>query len=79
MAQERNANRVYRCQLDEFPMGDLHESGGDQPHACRLVNGLANQAQGADYKAWKTAQWLPCSRYRANECNINDRGPPATW
>ncbi|KAJ6079219.1 class V chitinase [Penicillium canescens] len=31
-----------QCQLDEFPMGDLVESGNDNPQACRLVNGLAN-------------------------------------
>ncbi|WYZ36481.1 hypothetical protein EsH8_XV_000034 [Colletotrichum jinshuiense] len=77
-AQERNANNVARCQLDEFPMGDLEESGGNQPQACRLVNGPANAAQGRDYSAWKRAQWRPCSSYRRNECNIRDRGPPAT-
>lgn len=78
-AQELNANRVPRCQLDEFPQGDLRESGGDQPQACRLVNGPANGAQGRDYKAWKDAQWRPCSTYRNTACNIDDDGPPATW
>ncbi|KAK8102995.1 glycoside hydrolase family 18 protein [Apiospora sp. TS-2023a] len=79
LAQQRDARNVYRCQLDEFPMGDLEESGGGQPQACRLVNGPANAAQGADYSAWKRAQWRPCSSYRRTECNIQDRGPPATW
>ncbi|KAK8067767.1 glycoside hydrolase family 18 protein [Apiospora saccharicola] len=79
LAQRREVRNVYRCQLDEFPMGDLEESGGGQPQACRLVNGPANAAQGGDYSAWKRAQWRPCSSYRRTECNIQDRGPPATW
>jgi hypothetical protein len=78
-AQKRNQNNVYRCQVDEFPMGDLNESGQNKPQACRLVNGPANVAQGKGYSAWKRAQWRPCSRYRHKVCNIRDDGPPATW
>lgn len=67
------------CQLDEFPMANLQESGNLAPQACRLVNGIANGAQGRDYGAWKSAQWWPCARYRKTTCGINDGGPPATW
>ena len=66
-----------RCNLDEFPMGDLQESGGNNPQACRLVNGPANARQGNDYKNWKLAQWRPCSKYRVETCNVPP--PPASW
>ncbi|KFZ18962.1 hypothetical protein V501_00864 [Pseudogymnoascus sp. VKM F-4519 (FW-2642)] len=69
----------YRCQVDEFPMGNLKESGNLAPQVCRLFNGPANQKHGGDYSAWKTAQWKPCSTYRSTKCNIRDGGPPATW
>lgn len=69
----------YRCQVDEFPMGNLLESGNLAPQVCRLVNGPANGGQGNDYAAWKMAQWNPCSTYRSTKCKINDGGPPATW
>ncbi|KAK4033108.1 hypothetical protein C8A01DRAFT_40430 [Parachaetomium inaequale] len=91
--QESQRNAAYRtlvqgarspggdaqCELDEFPMGNLRESNGPNPQACRLVNRRANTAQGLDYKAWKWAQWRPCSRYRETTCSITDGGPPATW
>ncbi|KAK4870248.1 hypothetical protein LT330_005302 [Penicillium expansum] len=76
---QASINNVARCQLDEFPMGNLKESGNNSPQACRLVNGPANGRQGNDYKAWKDAQWRPCSAYRSTKCRINDDGPPATW
>ncbi|KAJ6037676.1 Glycoside hydrolase superfamily [Penicillium canescens] len=76
---QASINNVARCQLDEFPMGNLKESGNNSPQACRLVNGPANGRQGNDYKAWKDAQWRPCSAYRSTKCGINDDGPPATW
>ncbi|KAJ6018170.1 class V chitinase [Penicillium sp. IBT 35674x] len=66
-----------RCELDEFPMGDLWESGNQNPQACRLVNGPANGRQGGDYSNWKQAQWLPCSEYRVGTCGLP--APPATW
>lgn len=69
----------YRCQVDEFPMGNLIESGNLSPQVCRLVNGPANQKQGGDYSAWKEVQWKPCSTYRSDKCSIIDGGPPATW
>ncbi|KAK5654286.1 hypothetical protein OQA88_7463 [Cercophora sp. LCS_1] len=68
-----------RCELDEFPMGNLRESGNNSPQMCRLVHWKANNAQGGDYSAWKAAQWWPCSIYRSASCGINDQGPPATW
>ncbi len=34
--------RAARCEVDEFPMGNLEESGNNNPQACRLVNGPAN-------------------------------------
>ncbi|KAI1105614.1 hypothetical protein F4804DRAFT_341082 [Jackrogersella minutella] len=68
-----------KCELDEFPMGNLRESGNLSPQACRLVNGMANRKQGIDYKGWKSAQWSKCSQYRSSACNITDNGPPATW
>lgn len=68
-----------RCELDEFPMGNLLESGNNNPQGCRLVHWAGNGAQGRDYGAWKDAQWRPCSTYRKDVCNIQDNGPPATW
>ena len=76
---QASINNVARCQLDEFPMANLKESGNNSPQACRLVNGPANWRQGNDFKAWKDAQWRPCSAYRSTKCGINDDGPPATW
>ncbi|BDD62703.1 hypothetical protein MAP00_007663 [Monascus purpureus] len=34
-------------------MGNLRELGNQAPQACRLVNGVANRAQGRDYSAWR--------------------------
>ena len=68
-----------RCELDEFPMGDLEEAGNGNPQGCRLVHWKGNNAQGHDYKAWKDAQWRPCSTFRSKVCNIIDNGPPAIW
>ncbi|KAL2130497.1 hypothetical protein VTI74DRAFT_6333 [Chaetomium olivicolor] len=67
-----------QCQLDEFPMGNLRASENLAPQACRLVNKVANEAQGRDYAMWKLAQWNPCDRYRRNTSGIVDDGPPAT-
>ncbi|KFY85211.1 hypothetical protein V498_07750 [Pseudogymnoascus sp. VKM F-4517 (FW-2822)] len=78
-AQLKLPGVTWRCQVDEFPMGNLAESGNNGPQACRLVNGPANGRQGNDYQMWKLAQWKPCSTYRAAVCNSNDGGPPATW
>ncbi|KAK7962737.1 uncharacterized protein PG986_003562 [Apiospora aurea] len=75
LAQEEVLN-VPRCQVDEFPMGNLAEANGRQ--VVRLVNGPANGAQisGVDFQMWKSATWAPCSALR------NARGlppPPITW
>lgn len=78
-AQLKLPGVTWRCQVDEFPMGNLAESGNNGPQACRLVNGPANGRQGNDCQMWKLAQWKPCSTYRAAVCNSNDGGPPATW
>ncbi|KAJ5901541.1 CAZyme family GH18 [Penicillium taxi] len=79
-AQQKPAGETqWRCQVDEFPMGDLKESRKNAPQICRLVNGPANQRQGGDYSAWKRAQWRPCSTYRSSKCKIADDGPPVTW
>ncbi|KAH8665151.1 hypothetical protein BGZ60DRAFT_470789 [Tricladium varicosporioides] len=67
-----------RCEVDEFPMGNLADSGNNNPQACRLVNGVANGAQGIDYNMWKMAQWTPCSSFRATVCKLKDL-PKATW
>ncbi|KAK1699992.1 hypothetical protein BDP55DRAFT_213442 [Colletotrichum godetiae] len=79
LVQGSNRPDPARCQLDEFPMANLRESGNGAPQACRLVNKQANGAQGRDYLAWKRAQWVPCFRYRRDVCRIQDNGPPATW
>ncbi|KAJ5921194.1 CAZyme family GH18 [Penicillium verhagenii] len=78
-AQVKLLGSRYRCEVDEFPMGNLAESGNKAPQACRLVNGPANGNQGNDFKMWKWAQWQPCSAYRSTVCKISDDGPPATW
>ncbi|KAJ6133731.1 class V chitinase [Penicillium sp. IBT 18751x] len=65
-----------RCQVDEFPMGDLFESTNNNPQVCRLINGIANGRQGNDYKMWKMNQWRPCSSYRVTQCKLPP--PPAT-
>jgi hypothetical protein len=78
-AQVKLQGSRYQCEVDEFPMGNLAESGNKAPQACRLVNGPANGRQGNDYKAWKTAQWKPCLTYRSAVCSIHDDGSPATW
>lgn len=78
-AQVKIPGKRYRCEVDEFPMGNLMESGGGSPQACRLVNGAANGKQGSDWNMWKLAQWKPCSAYRSGVCGIRDNGPPATW
>lgn len=78
-AQVKLLGSRYRCEVDEFPMGNLAESGNKAPQACRLVNGPANGKQGKDYQMWKLAQWKPCSTYRSAVCNSRDGGPPATW
>ncbi|KAJ5970687.1 class V chitinase [Penicillium vulpinum] len=67
-----------KCQLDEFPLGDLMESGNDNPQACRLVNSLANERQGSNFGFWKRAQWIPCWKYRSETCG-KPAPPPATW
>ncbi|KAI2629291.1 putative class V chitinase [Hypomontagnella submonticulosa] len=67
-----------RCAVDEFPMGNLEESGNHNPQACRLVNTVANRNQGNDYRMWKSAQWRRCSSFRRTICGSNDP-PPATW
>ncbi|OJJ66497.1 hypothetical protein ASPBRDRAFT_59613 [Aspergillus brasiliensis CBS 101740] len=77
LARTQPSDAHAQCQLDEFPMGDLWESANDNPQACRLVNGLANGRQGNDFKFWKEAQWMPCSKYRVGTCN--KPAPPATW
>ncbi|KAI1454308.1 hypothetical protein F4805DRAFT_469461 [Annulohypoxylon moriforme] len=79
LVQGQRQPEEARCDLDEFPMGNLRESENLAPQACRLVNRPANQAQGRDYKAWKSAQWWPCARYRSSVCSRSDLGPPATW
>lgn len=79
LIQGSRTPRSARCELDEFPMGNLRESGNNAPQVCRLVNGPANNAQGGDWKAFKTAQWLPCSTFRSAVCGINDDGPYVTW
>ncbi|KAK1953668.1 glycoside hydrolase [Colletotrichum sublineola] len=53
LVQGSRPNQAAACQLDEFPMGNLRESRNLAPQACRLVNGLANGAQGRDYDAWE--------------------------
>ncbi|KAK9774049.1 putative chitinase [Seiridium cardinale] len=78
LVQGMRSPKSAQCQLDEFPMGNLQESGNLQPQACRLVNGPANMAQGGDYSAWKQAQWLRCAQYRITTCKSKDL-PPATW
>lgn len=77
LVQGARQPKSAQCQVEEFPMGDLQESGNNNPQACRLVNGPANMKQGDDYKAWKSAQWRPCSRYRVSTCN--KAVPSATW
>ncbi|ETS77353.1 hypothetical protein PFICI_11227 [Pestalotiopsis fici W106-1] len=67
-----------RCEVDEFPMGNLVDSGNNNPQACRLVNKPANGAQGRDFGFWKTAQWTRCSSFRKTICGSLD-APPATW
>ncbi|KAJ6088215.1 CAZyme family GH18, partial [Penicillium sp. IBT 16267x] len=53
-----------RCEVDEFPIGNLKESGNNAPQVCSLVNGPANGNQGNDYQKWKLAAFgpLPGSR-----------------
>ncbi|KAF4634253.1 hypothetical protein G7Y89_g3858 [Cudoniella acicularis] len=72
--------RAYwaQCQVDEFPMGNLIDSGNNNPQACRLVNGVANQAQGGDWNMWKMAQWTPCSSFRQTVCKKKDP-TKVTW
>lgn len=79
LVQGKRQPRDARCELDEFPMGNLEESGNNNPQGCRLVHWKGNNAQGNDFKMWKDAQWRPCSTFRRDVCNINDDGPPATW
>ncbi|KAJ2969652.1 hypothetical protein NUW58_g9936 [Xylaria curta] len=78
LIQGSRSDRGARCEVDEFPMGNLEESGNNNPQACRMVNGPANGAQGNDYNAWKSAQWSRCSSFRKTVCNSRDP-PPATW
>ncbi|KAF2969308.1 hypothetical protein GQX73_g4255 [Xylaria multiplex] len=78
LVQGSRADRGARCEVDEFPMGNLEESGNHNPQACRLVNGPANGAQGNDFNAWKSAQWSRCSSFRKTICKSKD-APPATW
>ena len=79
LIQGSRSPRAARCELDEFPMGNLRESGNNAPQACRLVNGPANGLQGNDWNAFKMAQWAPCSTFRSAVCGINDNGPYVTW
>ncbi|KAI0419485.1 putative class V chitinase [Xylaria grammica] len=67
-----------QCQVDEFPMANLVESGENNPQACRLVNGAANQLQGQDWNMWKLAQWSGCSSFRNTVCK-NTARVPVTW
>lgn len=77
LVRNGNPNKRARCQLDEFPMGNLFESGNNNPQVCRLVNGGANGRQGNDFKMWKQNQWKPCSEYRVKTCKLPP--PAATW
>ncbi|KAL7621624.1 hypothetical protein AAE478_008950 [Parahypoxylon ruwenzoriense] len=78
LVQGSRNDRDARCEVDEFPMGNLEESGNNNPQACRLVNGPANGAQGNDFNAWKSAQWSRCSSFRKTICKSQDP-PKATW
>jgi hypothetical protein len=42
LIQGQRSPQAAQCQLDEFPMGNLVESGNNNPQACRMVNGRAN-------------------------------------
>lgn len=79
LVQGARRDQGAACDLDEFPMGNLRESGNNGPQACRLVNAGANQRQGLDWSAFKAAQWRPCSTYRSSVCGITDNGPYVTW
>ncbi|GAB7352155.1 hypothetical protein MBLNU459_g2641t2 [Dothideomycetes sp. NU459] len=79
LVQGQRSPKSARCEVDEFPMGDLKESTNNQPQACRLINGPDNKSQGNDWKNWKAAQWTPCSSFRKTVCKIKDDGPPVTW
>lgn len=76
--QGSRQDRGARCEVDEFPMGNLEESGNHNPQACRLVNGPGNGAQGNDFNMWKSAQWSRCSSFRRTVCRLA-QPPPATW
>jgi chitinase len=67
---DTSGNRC-RCELDEFPMAALLES--NQVHqALRMVNGNENGRQGADFNAFISASFMPCS-------SLLDSAPPVTW
>ena len=42
LLQGRRSPLNAQCEVDEFPMGNLEESGNNNPQACRLVNGVGN-------------------------------------
>lgn len=71
----QNPGERARCEVDEFPMNDLEESI-NKPQVVRLLNGAANGRQGNDWRDFKWAKWLPCSKVRED----NDLPPPpVTW
>ncbi|KAK0630504.1 hypothetical protein B0T17DRAFT_616152 [Bombardia bombarda] len=77
--QKARPDKSARCEVDEFPMGNLVESGNNNPQVCRLVHWKGNGEQGNDCNAWKSAQWSRCSSFRRTICRSSDGGPPATW
>lgn len=42
LVQGSRSPPAAQCEVDEFPMGNLADSGNNNPQACRLVNGDAN-------------------------------------
>ncbi|KDB22160.1 hypothetical protein H109_05949 [Trichophyton interdigitale MR816] len=65
------SDRKY-CEVDEFPMGSLFESGGNVPQALRAIDGDANGLQGNEFQFFVSATWVPCSSLLMSP-------PPITW
>jgi len=55
LVQGRRIPLDAQCEVDDFPMGNLEESGNNNPQACRLVNKVGN---GGQYKCFNHGMGL---------------------
>lgn len=47
LVQGSRSPEKARCELDEFPMGNMEDSDNNNPQGCRLVNKVGN---GGEYR-----------------------------